>query len=143
MSRLPPITIPQESNLPLVIQFARESPSFTRQARIDTLQALVDRCSRAINTCLEATDAALASIETGEQHRARLDGIRADLPSDIYQGFFRMTDGVRQQSREELEAIGRNLRALRECKKAAEQGRECGHSPPPLFAHTNDRWRGG
>ena len=45
-----------------------------------------------------------------------------------------MTDGVRQQSREELEAIGRNLRALRECKKAAEQGRECGHSPPlPCF----------
>lgn len=131
MSRLPPITIPQESNLPLVIEFTRESPTFTRQARIDALEGLVERCSRAINTCLEATDTALATIETGDQHRARLDRARADLPADIYRGFFKMTDDVRQHSRAELEAIGRNLRALRECKRAAEQGRECGF--PPLF----------
>lgn len=120
-----PINIPQESNLPLVIEFTRTSPSFNREARIAALEGLVVRCSRAIDTCLEASDAALVTIETGEKHYARLDDIRADLPASVHRSFAEMTELVRAYSRAELEAIGRNLRALRDCKREAELGSEC------------------
>ena len=128
MSQFTPINIPQENNLPLVIYFTRTSPTFSRQARIEALELLIDRCSRAIEACLDATDATLATIDEGDKHRASLNNIRADLPADMHRNLAQMTDAVRARSREELEAIGRNLRTLMSCKREAEQGRECGIS---------------
>lgn len=133
MSRFIPISIPQESNLPLIIQFTLTSPTYTRQARINALQGLINRCTRAIDTCLEASDVALASIDEGDKHRARLNAIRAELPADVYRGLTEATEQVKAYSQGELEAIGRNLRELRNCKRDAEQGRECGFFIfPPL-----------
>ncbi|MCJ1266827.1 hypothetical protein MMC22_006712 [Lobaria immixta] len=122
MSQFTPINIPEENNLPLVIHFTRTSPTFSRQARIEALEVLIDRCSRAIETCLEATDAALATIDEGDKHRASLNKIRADLPADVHRNLAEMTDAVRARGREELEVIGSNLRTLMSCKREAQQG---------------------
>ncbi|MCJ1264761.1 hypothetical protein MMC22_004636 [Lobaria immixta] len=122
MSRFTPINIPQENNLPLVIHFTRTSPTFSRQARIEALQGLVNRCSRAIESCLEAIDEALATIEQGDKHRTSLNDIRAEMPADLHRGLSQMTEDVQMRTREDVEAIGRSLRTLIDCKRGAEQG---------------------
>ena len=132
MSQLIPIYIPQENNLLLIIQFTRESSTFSRQLRIEGLESLVDRCSRAIETCLEARDAAFVTIEEGNKYRASLFDIRSDLTWDMHRNLVQMADDVRARNRKELEAIGRDLRRLMSCKRKAERGRECGISLLPL-----------
>lgn len=124
MSRSYKANILQERNLPLVIQFARTSPTFNRHERIEALEGLVARCLRAIDTCLAAFEMAWSNIEIGAQHLASLEAIRADLPPDEHCGLTQMAGKVHADNREELDAIRRNLEALRACKQDAEQGCE-------------------
>lgn len=128
MSRFTPSNILQENSLSLVIYFTRTSPKLSRQARIEALQGLVDACSRAIECCL---DAALAVINEEDKYCDNLIDIGADLPADVRPTLAQMTDIVGRHSRDEVEAIRRDVRTLKDCRIEAEQGREYIISPPP------------
>lgn len=134
MSQFIPFNIIQENSLSLVIHLTLTNSTISRQARIEALQRLVDACSRAIESCLDASDATLANIDEEDKYRAKLNDIRTDLPADVRRTLAQVTDTVRRRSREEFEAIGRNVRTLRGCKREAEQGRECGISLSPLLS---------
>lgn len=131
MSQCTPIDGSQEKSLLLIIQFTRTSPSFGRQRRIEALEQLVDRCSRNIRTNIDINEAALNTINISNQHRACLDAIRGDLTAEVHRQSVQTTDKMQVYAREELEVLGRALGTLRVCMREAEQGRECGISPPP------------
>lgn len=143
MPRLAPIRPAPEKNvprvsqisraLPLLIEFTRTSPTFSRQERIFELQGLIDRCSRAIDICFDDSNEAKDYIYESEKHHKRIIQIRMGFPRFDRLKFTLDTINMKAWSRVEHAALERNLKALKECKDKAEIARKYGFHPPFLL----------
>ncbi|MCJ1423079.1 hypothetical protein MMC29_000960 [Sticta canariensis] len=130
MPRLTPIRPAPEENvprvgqisraLPLLIEFTRTSPTFSRQERIFELQGLIDRCTRAIEICFDDSNEAKDCIYESEKHHARIIQIRMGFTRFDRLKLTIDAMNIKAGSSGEHAALQRNLTALRECKDKAE-----------------------